>query len=224
MADPNNYSSNSKKKPQGSTEEPSNLAKAPEKEPVTKIVSGTAIERKRPFGRRIVDTFAGDDAHSVGQFIMFDVIMPAVKATITDVVSQGIERMLYGEVRGVRSTRQGGPVGAARQQTAYNRPVNGGMRPQEAAPRTISQRGRATHDFKEIVFPTRGDAEVVLDRMRDFVDRYDVVSVSDFYASAGISGSWADDKWGWFNLIDAGVRNVRQGYIIELPPTEEITQ
>lgn len=221
MADPNNYSSNSRTDKKGAAT-PSGGADKPEKEEVTKVVSGEVKERKRPMGRRIVDTFAGDDAHSVGQFVLFDVIMPAVKATITDVVSQGIERMLYGDVR-ARSTRSSTPIGGGRPMTAYNRPVSSAGRQQEPAPRAISQRGRAVHDFKEIVFPTRGDAEIILDRLREFIDKYDVASVSDFYASAGLSGSWTDDKWGWFNLIDAGVRGVRGGFILELPPTEEIT-
>lgn len=194
--------------------------KTEEKAPLEKVTTGKVVERKQPLGRRIMATFAGDDAHSVGQFVLFDVIMPAVKSTITDVVSQGIERMLYGDAR-PRSSRPIGTAYGAARQTSYNRPV---ARAAEPTRREFSQQARATHNFREIILETRGEAEMVLDTLRSAIDKYDMVQVSDLYAAVGISGSWQDDKWGWFDLRDSGVRQVRGGYLLELPAPEEVSR
>jgi hypothetical protein len=213
MAEIPNYQGNSKK----AKEEPSSAEEKPKMEQVT---TGKVVDRKQPLGKRIAATFQGDDAHSVGQFILFDVVMPAVKATISDVVSQGVDRLMYGDSR-ARSAR---PVGSGRAPTSYNRPVGSTTVVQQPAARTMSQRGRATHDFREIILEQRGEGEIVLNILRDAIEKYNFVSVSDMYAAVGITGTWADDKWGWFDLRDAGIRPIRGGYLLDLPPTEEITK
>lgn len=200
--------------------------KKPEKERPEKVISGEAVQRKKGLGRKIAETFTGDDARTVGEFVIFDVIVPASKAMISDAVSQGIERMLFGDVR--RRPNGGPRVGTPSHHTAYtafSRPTSsspGRAFEPDGPRRSMTRRARATHDFDEIVLPSRGEAELVLDKLSDILAAYDVVTVSDLYDLVGITGSFTDDKWGWFNLRDASFTRVRDGYLLDLPKTEPI--
>src|SRR5690606_42119776 len=88
--------------------------------------------------------------------------------------------------------------------------------------RSMSDRRRAAHDFKEIVLATRSEAEEVLDRLSDLINSYDVALVSDLYDLIGITGSFTDDRWGWTSLTGARVERVRDGYLLNLPRTQSI--
>lgn len=183
---------------------------------VTRVTKSTPIQRKKPLGRRVAETFTGEDTRTVGQYILFDVLVPAAKAMISDAVSQGAERLLFGDSRPTssRSPRKGN-------YTPYNR-VSGGRSFDSSGSRELSRRGRSVHDFDEIVLESRGEAEEVLERLTDLIDNYDIATVSDLYDLVGITGSFTDDKWGWTNLRGAGVRRIREGYLLELPKTSPI--
>jgi hypothetical protein len=82
----------------------------------------------------------------------------------------------------------------------------------------MSNRARATHDFDEIEIETRGEAEDVLATMGDRLDQYGMVTLTDLYDMVGISGSFADDKWGWVDLRGSEVVRNRAGrYVLSLP-------
>lgn len=193
---------------------------ADEKPPVKKIekvIQGEAVQRKKGIGRKIRDTFAGDDMHSVGNFILFDVIAPAVKTMISDAISQGVERTLFGESSS-RSRRTSIPVSNRYSPyTSYSKSSVVGRAGEADGPRTLSSRARATHDFDEIVLATRGEAQLVLDTLAEAISQYDVATVSDLLDMVGIAGSFTDEKWGWTDLRGAGVQRVREGYLLNLP-------
>lgn len=186
----------------------------PPKEKLEKVIEGVVVERKKPLGKRILATFTGDDSRSVGNYLLFDVILPATKQLISDIAIQGVERVLFGD--GARPS-QGRPG----YRTPYNRmSSNGGSRRNE--PRTISQTAKRTHDFNEIILETREDAQRILDDLRSVLEQFDVVTVSDLYDLVGITGSFQDDKWGWFELNNAPIRRIAEGYLLELPKTTVI--
>jgi hypothetical protein len=193
----------------------------PAEKKVEKVISGEVVKRKKPLGRKIADVFKGDDMHSVGNFILMDVVVPAVKQMVSDAISQGVERSLYGDSRGRRPSSSGGT--RYTNYSSYSRSSSPAGRAGEAdGPRTMSHRARAAHDFDEVVLATRGEAEEVLDRLSDLVRDYDVATVSDLYELVGITGSFTDEKWGWTDLRGASVRPVREGYLLVLPRTQLI--
>lgn len=199
------YPANSHKARNGNTE-------TTERKKIDKVINGDAVKRKKGLGRKMAETFTGDDVHSVGTYILFDVIMPAAKTMVSDAVSQGIERMLFGD--GARRTSSKSGVG----HTSYNRMYNAGAsRDNRSSDRPTASRTRVDHEFDEVILETRGEAEEVMDLLMDLIQNYDVVTVSDLYDSVGISGSYTNDKWGWTNLKGAGIRRVRAGYLIDLP-------
>lgn len=197
----------------------------PEKPKVEKIISGQAKERKKPIGKRISETFTGDDAQSVGSYLLLEVVVPAVKSLISEAVSQGTDRMLYGDAPRMV---QGGRRSGYRTPSGYNRPsspnsqIVGSNRTDPRGGQRISSAARATHDFREILLPTRGDAELVLETLQSMIDEYSQASVSDLYSLTGITPDFVDLSWGWTSLQGARVVRHRGEFLLDMPATEAL--
>lgn len=181
-------------------------------EPVQKIIEGKVIVRKKPWYRRAANSMVADDASSIGEFVLTDVVIPAFKNLIADVVMQGTGRVLYGSTyRGGRSRGVMGERPSLR--TRYDQMS-------EPSSRRLSSRDRATHNFADITLATRGEALEVLDGLLERVSRFGQASVSDMYDFVGYSGSFADRRYGWTDLRDADIRQVRDGFMLDLPRPE----
>lgn len=203
-------------------------AKAPEKN-IQKVVSGEVIQRKPSLGRRIKGVFLGGDSQSVKDYIVLEVVVPALKDTIADAVTGGIERIVFGDnVRpGRRGSRYGGPPGNHFSNYAgmSNRNVVVPGAPFQNDPRQqFGRRPLTSHDVDEVIFPTRRDAEAVLRGMFELLGEFEIVSVSDFLELSGISGNnYMNHKFGWTDLREVQVHRTRGGgFILGLPPTEPL--
>ncbi len=189
---------------------------------VTKVVTNKVSQRKKPISKRLSETFFGGDAAGVGQYIMMDVILPAMKDALSDAVSQGIDRILFGESRSSGRTRH------ARSENrngfvSYNRFANNQRDSRRDEPRQMSRRARSTHNFDEIVLATRVEADNVLTRMDDLIERYGEATVADLYGLVDITASHTDDKWGWKeDLHAARVQRIRDGYLLNMPRPEPL--
>lgn len=194
--------------------------RSPEVEPdkkaekLEKVVTGKVMRRQKPLGRRFVETFFSG-ANNVWAYVLHEILIPAAKDTISDVVSQGVERMVYGEGRSA-SRRTGQRPGHSPNYVNYSRYSRGGAREE---PRTLSRRARSAHDFQEIILATRAEAEDVLDGLFSAISKYDQVTVSDLYDLLGIPSNFTDERYGWRDgdLRGAGPTRVQGGYLLDLP-------
>lgn len=174
---------------------------------IQKVVAGRVVTRKKSFGKRVAEMFVGDEVSNVKSYVLYDVLIPAMKATFSDMVSQGIEMLLFGETRrGSRTTRDRG-----RSVIGYDKAYRPDTRP------SYSVGSRQAHQFDDIILTSRGEAEVVLSHLVDLIDDYGLASITDFYSLVGITGTYMDNKWGWKNLSTSEVSRVRDGWIINLP-------
>lgn len=199
----------------------------PEKEKhLEQITTGEVKRRKQPLGKRIREVMVGGDAQSVGGYVLFDVLVPALKDTIADMVSQGIERMLFGEARsssrrtGFRPSSSSPTIG----HVSYNKvSAIPPWRREDPRP-TISRQARATHDFRQLILATRREGEAVISRMYDLIEQYDQVTVADLYELVGETGDFTDHKYGWTRESFEGcqVRRDREGYLLDLPRPEPL--
>lgn len=184
---------------------------------IRQVTSQAARLRKKRIGTRIKESFTGDSAKSVGDYLIFDVTLPAIQNLFVDAFQQGVERLIMGDSRPNRTRRSNE---RSRGYTTYNRYYEGrpDSRSGGSSPRRdYSDRARASHDFDEIILDSRGEAEEVLDYLADLLSKYDQVTVSDLYRIVGIRGSYVDGRWGWTHLRDARPQRVRDGYVLELP-------
>lgn len=192
---------------------PSNAYKSKSNKPsenkkIEKVVTGGVKTKKKSEAKKLADVFISEDISNVKSYVIMDVLIPAIKKAIADIVTNGIDMILYGESgRTKRSTSS---------KISYNRFYNSSSDfPRENA----YQRGRNGFDYDEIIFDNRGDAEAVLMAMEEVIDQYGVVSVGDLYDLAEVTTSnYAVNNYGWTDLHNAGVMRVREGgYMLKLP-------
>lgn len=193
------YASNSHK----SKEQPDE--KVPEKK-IEKVVSGTAKVKKKSEIRKFTDVFVSEDMDSVKSYIFMDVLVPAVKKAISDIVTNGTDMLLYGESGG-KPTKK-----SSASRVSYRSYYDSGDRRER--PTTRSMVG---YEYDEIVIDNRGEAESVLDRMDEIVSTYGMVSVADFYDLIGVTSKYTDNKYGWTSISNAHIVRTRDGYMIKMP-------
>lgn len=175
---------------------------------VEAVISGNAKTRKKGEMKKFADVFIAEDANNVKSYILMEVIIPAVKKAISDIVTTGIDMILYGEAG---RSRKNGSASKVSYRNYYERE---GERTRAGS--GISRRN--TFDYDEVVFDTRGDAEAVLDAMNDIISQYGTVSVSDFYDLARVANdNYTMNRYGWTNIGGATAVRVRDGYVLKLP-------
>jgi hypothetical protein len=172
------------------------------------------IRQKKTIGQKFSETFLGDDTKNVVDYIMQDILIPAMKSTLSDMVGGGIEMLLFGE----RKSHGGSTIYRDRDRSYV--PYNKISRYRED--REPLRVNRSKTDLDDIIIETRGEAEDVLSHMVDLIDDYGVASIADYYELLGIESEFTDNKYGWTNLRDASVERVRRGYCIRLPRPKEI--
>ena len=219
----NTYPSNSdKSKAARATEEGEEAADSGRPKP-ERITTGDVIQRKKPLGRKFMETFFnGDDIGTVTQYAFGEVMVPALKTMVSDAVREVVERTLFGGGSGGNRPRT---YAGNRPHTSYNAyyangsntTYNAGNSQQRDEPRTMSNRGRATHNFREVIFATRPEATEVLKGLEERIHEYAEAQVDDFYSMTGITGNYQDTQWGWRDLGRGEIRRVREGYILMLP-------
>lgn len=184
---------------------------------IERVTHSDPIRRKKSLGRKFKEVFFGGDARTTGQFIIYSVLIPAAKDMIVEAGREGVEKL----VRGDSYRRRNAPSSGPRGYVSYNR-YGMDRRATSEPPRPLSSRARARHDFDEIVLNTRAEAEEVIERLFDIVNRYDSVTVSDLYELVGVRSTHVDHKWGWTDLRGAGVVRVKDGYLLELPDIQPL--
>jgi hypothetical protein len=188
----------------------------PEVRKVQKVTKGVVKKQSKGFGKKFAEIFLEDDTKSVGAYIFHDVLIPAAKSMISDMIGGGVEMLLFGERRGSRTRRDGN-----KSFTSYGSYYSNDRNSDRSSPRReISPAGRARHDFDEIILETRGEAEEVLSHLVDLTIDYGMASVADLYSLVGMTGNYTDNKYGWTDLRDASVSRVRGGYLLNLPRTQ----
>jgi hypothetical protein len=188
-----------------------------EKPKVQRIVRGRAIKRKKSLGSSLAKTFLGDDTKSVGAYILHDVLIPAAKSTIQDMITGGIEMLLFGErsERSSRRRRRGGGTGSIVSYSSYYKEREGPKRHGHSESRREKSRG-----LDEIIIDDRREAEDVLEALKEMLDTYEMVSVSDLMDLVGFDNTdWVDTKWGWDDLRGSRIVRARggDGYLLDLP-------
>ena len=172
-----------------------------EKKRVEKVVSNPAQIKKKSEAGKLVSMFVSDSVHDIKSYIVMDVIVPTIQDTIINI----LEMVFHG-----RSKHSG--KGSF---ITYNSISSSGNRSYRNDYRT------AVNDYPEhdLMYPTRGDAESVLDAMFDSLDRYKVVSVADLYDFSDISKyDYTLTRYGWTDLYGSRVKRTRNGYyILDLP-------
>jgi hypothetical protein len=189
---------------------------------VTRVVSTPARRRKKPLSAKFKEVFIGGEANSVWEYILFDVVIPAAKDMVTDAITQGVERLVFGDSRppGRRTSYRPGGYGY----TNYNRfSTSRSTRddPRDRRDPRESNR-RRSNQIDDIILSSRQEAEDVIDQMFAILQKYDQVTVSDVLEMVGVTPQFTDEKWGWTELRGLSARRINNGYLLDLPRPEAL--
>lgn len=177
------------------------------------IAQGTKVSKSKSKARQIAEIFVGGDLKETAVHVRDDVAIPALKNFLYDSLSEGLQRILWGETRNDRRRNS-----THRDYVGYSRRA----RELPPTPQTTTRYSRVAQGFDDIVLATRTEAESVLSRMYDLIERYNMVTVAEFYSLVGISAEFTDENWGWRDLRSANIQHIRDGFRINLPKPEEL--
>lgn len=176
------------------------------KKEIKKVIKGTVKTKKKSV---LKDIFISEDANNVKSYVLMDVLVPAIKKAISDIVTDGIDMILYGETGRNRKRSNGSKVSY---RSYYERKDDRDRRSSR------DRDSRRSHDYDNVIVDTRLEALEVIEAMEDIIEEYGNVSVSDFYELVGIeTDNFAYNKFGWTDLRNAEAVRVRDGYLIKLP-------
>ena len=174
-------------------------------EPVKKVVKpiAKATTKKK---NKLAETFISEDASNIKSYILMDVLVPAIKKAVIDIVTDGISMLFYGD-----TSHENRRSSTSASYISYNRYSDRDRRDDRTS------YGRSRYSYDDIILQSRGEAEEVLDRMSEMIDTYGIVSVADMYDLVGIATNYTDNKYGWTNLRNAEPIRVSNGYMLKLP-------
>lgn len=201
MSEIGNYKPNSHK----SKEEAQEREKRVEK-PV--VSSGSVKVKKKSEASKLAEAFIAEDAANVKNYILMDVLIPTIKKTVYDIITNTFDMILFGG----SGHRRGDSGGRSGSYVSYNR-----FSDRKDSSRYESSRTRNAYTYDDIIFSNRGEAEEVLSQMDCIIDSYQMVRVADLFDMVGESCPFTYQNFGWTNLRNAEVVRVRDGYKIKLP-------
>lgn len=202
----------------------SSLAQQPVEEERPKlegtIQGGISIKRKTP-GQRFRDIFIDErDLGAIGDSILRDVVKPALLEMIFTAGRDALSMFLFGDTR---ASRTGGLKSYGGIVRDYSSMSTNSITRSRDRDRVDIYRSEDSPRYNNLVFEIRGDAENILFNMRDYINTYDDIQIVKLYelvreqTGIQIPMTSQDAKFGWSDLTNARVRQVRGGYLLELP-------
>ena len=181
---------------------PSNSKKDKERK-TNYVYSGEVVQMPKSFMQRFAELFfaGAEDPRTIRTYIIEEVIVPNIKETFMDIVSNVLDMVL-------RTDRHRGD--------SYNKMYKG---PSASSPSINSDNRQAVQkkSVNNLVFENRWAAEEVLNEMGKVLNTYPVISVADLYELLGQASDYTDNKYGWKTLNGAYIQRGRGGYKLCLP-------
>lgn len=168
--------------------------------------------RLKKFTRYIIE----DNIESAKEKTLGEIIIPGVKTLIFDTLTDMLDIMLFGGNGAPMGRYAASPRVRKGGQTSYDKYYNG--KTTGNGTRGGSYRD-VPYDPDDIILDTRAQANNALNELNNIILKYGQASVANFYDIVGVTGEWTDNRYGWTSLRGAGIKPVRDGFMIILPPT-----
>ncbi len=169
-----------------------------EKEKLTPVTKG---EVKKSSAQEFKELFFPETPNAVGDYIFKDIVVPAIKNLVIDIVSDGVNMLLTGK------TGRAGYSGASN--VSYQKYYKG--------TETVRTTVRDDNFLGDVVVYSYEDAKEVLSRLNETIQQFGSASVGDLYALIGKTCPHTALKYGWKDIRMATVVKVREGYLLKMP-------
>lgn len=196
---------------------PGNSDKAKEgASPEKKVIAKAKVQKKSAL-KEALRTFFVQDLPEIAEHLVIDVAIPAAKNAITDMVTQGIQQLLYGEVDSRRRPTSGYTSYSRSSRDYSGRAYYESRQTERREPR----RSKPTN-VEDLVFDTRGDAVDVIEYVAETIEEYGQISVADLMSSVGIQPRYTDERWGWTTTDAFELRQIREGWLVSADRPEPL--
>ena len=202
-----------------------------DKKKLDPVIDGGATVHKKSKGKAAVESFLGEEIEEVKNHIVYDMIIPSTKDAMSnmfgsivdffnDMIHEFIDSIFFGSSETPRSS-------SSQTYVSYQGYYNKGKTRTSRPARQVSTSSKR-HTIDEVEFES-DEKETALEKatkvyleMIDRIERYNEVSVAEFFDMAHITLDWVEeqekDAWGWKDPSAIGKPRRRRGkYIIPLP-------
>ena len=197
-----------------------------EKQEIKKpIVTGATKKKRSRLSSRIKEEFFQEATGNLGEYLLFDVAIPAARNLIYDITIGSIERAL-----GVKRNNYN-QYNPWSQYGSYNRPTTistphtayGNRFNQPATQPVVDERSRVRPSgIEEIEFNSIYDAESILAHLQELIDLYGFCKLADLHEMLGWTVTPSDYKFGWDRLNTKPNRGRGGKYVVCFPPLIEL--
>lgn len=187
-----------------------NIRRVSEQQPAKSPVVANAPKIKKSFRKKLREALTHDDKESIGDYLIFSVLLPNLLDTASDILHNATDSIIYGI--GETSSR------SKRRGAAYNKVDNVSYSRPSASTTLYNSYGKI--DIDEVNFRTKVDADRVLLTLRNDIEMYNHATVCAFKEEAGVEPQYIapiDHDYGWYNLDGARPQSTRDGYILVMP-------
>lgn len=189
-----------------------------ERKKLDPVVKGVVTRKKTGALEKLKTSFLGENLN-VGEFVLFDILVPAFRNTMSD-MGFGLIEMVFGNGRDRRRYGNDSRIIRDRGRSFVDyRGASSGSRDRgyDRDRRDLDPRDRGRHDFDRLEYTSRGEAEDVLSHLVDLIEEYGEATVGSLYELSNVDSDHVDNNYGWTNLRDAYTERSRSGYIIRFP-------
>ena len=195
-----------------------------EKKPLNKLINVQPKKVKRSLlGRLVTGVMGPEGLPGIGAYVNEEIIKPAIKNLIFDAITSAASRAMYGRNGGPSRPSNGFRHGGQAPKPAINYAnMSNNSRPEPGVRKNVRSSRYGVEDY---LIVDRHDASHVLTSLVEYADRYDRVSVADYYEAIGVPiTEYTDNNHGWTidSITHATIMPVQGGYIIKFPPVEAI--
>lgn len=195
----------------------------PKQEAIVK--EGSVSVKKQSAWRRAKHRIFEKEGAEIRDYVVNDVLIPSIKDTISNIVSNGIDILLYGEARHIGQRRTSIFNGGSRygNYVSYNSISTGKSNLTGSRSSMVGNTSlRSNLSLDDFIFQTRGEANDVLDRLSTILIDYGVVTVADLYDLCGLRTPYTYNNYAWRDLSTAGVSLTKDGYLLNLPTPQAL--
>lgn len=221
--------------PNQTTVEPDKEVEEVEREKIEPVVKGGVKQKKKGLLERLVVGMIGPDGlPRIGDHILHNIVIPTVMNTAKTSLKTGID-MMFSPDQPPTQYYGGTPVNPYTQYHTTPQPAKNvySSRQNAYTPPSGVGTGRASlgqsrynNRVDDYAIPYYEDALEVLARIRELANQYGAVSVSDYYDLIGVDTQYTHSLYGWRpeDLLTVNIRDVRDGFLLVLPPVVEIAK
>lgn len=184
-----------------------------------KLNPDAVVQTRKGFGEKLKETFLLTSGKELKEYIVKDVLVPGAKYLLLDTVSmllthQHASGSPFNFGNNSSNNYYYGRYGQAG--NAYNSIYKGRNQAPPPSQENQYMRHNQRVDYKNIVLRSREDAMYVVDQLRGRIREFGEVTVAELIETIGMPSEYIDTEWGWRDERDIGVRQMYNGFLIDV--------